>query len=136
MVRLIATAGLLALAGLTAAHAEDKKAAAPSGTWVRENSGHELTFAFAKDSLTLKVIRDVNGADVTAKYAVADGVVKATVTKVDEIGTFPGKPPVGFEFAFKWAAKGDAATLADLAAPGFEEVKAIVEGEYARKKAK
>ena len=75
-----------------------------------------------------------NGFIATCKITVKDGVVKAKVTEVETKGTFPTTPKVGLEFSFKWKADGDKAELSDLSGDGVEDAKAIVEGEYKKKK--
>lgn len=123
------------------AAAEDKKdapAAVPSGTWSRESSGAEITFAFSgKDAVTVTAAVGENGLEMKGTFAVdKKGVVKVTITEAKELGNFPTKPPKGFEFAFKWAVKGDVATLDDLTGDKIEDAKSIVEGEYTRVKPK
>jgi hypothetical protein len=81
------------------------------------------------------VLAGDNGFVATAKITTdKDGVVKATVTEVEEKGNFPMKPKVGLEFSFKWKANGDKAELSDLTGDDVEDAKSIVEGEYKKKK--
>lgn len=128
-------AGGCALALVVASAAAQEKAAL-TGTWTREANGLDLKFAFAKDgTFKLSAFGGDNGVIVTCKYTVEkDGTVKATISKVEEKGNFPARPQEGLEFSFKWKVKGDTATLDDLKGKDLDDAKAIVEGEYARKK--
>jgi hypothetical protein len=127
----------LGLVLVTPAATEDKKEA-PAGTWTRESSGAEITFAFTgKDAVTVTVAAGENGLVAKGTFAVdKKGAVKVTITEVKELGNFPAKPPKGFEFGFKWTVKGDVATLDDLTGDKIEDAKSIVEGEYTRVKPK
>ncbi len=51
-------------------------------------------------------------------------------------GDFKAAPKEGLEFTFKWKVKGDTAMLDDFTAEGLESAKPVIEGEYAKKKAK
>lgn len=143
MVRLFA-ATLFALAAVAAsAPADDKKddkdKPALSGTWTREAGGLDIKFEFLKDKkdvVKVSAMAGDNGVVVTAKYEVKDGRVKLTVTDAEEKGEFPNVPKKGMELSFKWSVKGDTATLDDLEGEGLDEAKPVLEGEYARKKAK
>lgn len=134
MLRLFAGTLVVALAAGPAA-ADDKDKVTLSGTWTREANGLDLKFAFSKETFKFAVFGGENGVTITCKYAVEkDGTVKATVTKVEEKGNFPSKPPDGLEFSFQWKVKDGTASLDDLKGPDLAEAKAIVEGEYAKKK--
>ena len=141
MVRLIPTfafaAVLVAPAGTTAQESKDKKAG-PTGTWVRAVDGCDLKVDFTGGKGTFKasISKGVDGCYTVCKYEIKDGVVKAEVTKVEEKGSFPNPPPVGFEFSFKWAVKGDTAELSDLTGNFAEPAKALIRGEYTRVKDK
>jgi hypothetical protein len=135
MFRLLA--GGFALALLVApATADDKKEEKPAvTTWLRESSGVDLKLEFGKDTLKGYVFTGENGFIATGKMKIdKDGVAKVTITEVEEKGSFPNKPKVGLEFSFKWKVKGDTAELSDLKGDGIEDAKAIVEGEYKKKK--
>jgi hypothetical protein len=149
MFRMLTGAAVLVLVVLSGASADDKKAddkdkPALSGTWTRESGGLDMKYEFvSKDMLKISVFGGENGAIVTAKYTVdKDGVVKIKVTEVEEKGNFPGKPPKGVEFSFKWKVKGDTATLDDFMGIGDDAKKIaeaaapLIEGEYVRKKDK
>lgn len=128
---------LVASAGSAGQEKTDKKAAGPTGVWAREAGGLDMKFDFtAKESFKFIAVTGDNGIVATCKYKVKDGVVSAEVTAVDEKGSFPNKPPVGFEFSFKWLAKADTAELSDLTGDGVDNVKSVVEGEYQRVKGK
>jgi hypothetical protein len=130
---------LVASAGPAAGDDKADKKSALSGVWTREAGGLDLKFDFTdakKGTFKLTAVGGENGVVLTCKYAVKSGAVKAAVTAVDEKGTFPNKPPVGFEFAFKWAAKGDTAELSELTGENIDNVKPVVEGEYKRAKGK
>lgn len=116
---------------------DDKEKPALAGIWVREASGHDLKIEFAgKDTVKISAFAEANGAIVTSKYAMKDGLVKAKVTKVEVKGEFKGAPKEGLEFSFKWKVKGDTATLDDFDAAGLEAAKPVLEGEYAKQKGK
>lgn len=142
MLRLLpafAFAAALVAAGGSAAQdtKKEKKAAGPSGVWTREAGGFDLKFDFtAKDTLKLGVSKGDDGVTVTCKTTVKDGAVKAEIIKVAKKGEFPMVPPVGFEFGFKWAAKGDTAELSDLTGDNLDGVRPILEGEYNKAEAK
>jgi hypothetical protein len=132
---------LLTLAGDPAAaddKTDDKAKPAPAGVWVREASGFDVTVEFVgKDGVSVSAMHDGNGVTAVCKYTAGkDGVVKAKITDVKVKGEFPNKPPVGLEFSFKWAVKGDTATLDDLTGKELENAKPVLEGEYDRKKEK
>ncbi|MFO0805348.1 MAG: hypothetical protein U0791_19765 [Gemmataceae bacterium] len=134
--RMLGSILTLVLCGFAAAEDKDNPAA-PAGAWVREASGFDLKIEFTgKDVLKLSAMADANGAIVTSKYAVKDGVVKAKITKVEVKGEFKAAPKEGVEFRFKWKVKGDTATLDDFEGDGLEHAKPVLEGEYAKKKAK
>jgi hypothetical protein len=113
--------------------ADDKKAETKTlkGTWVREAEGIKITFAFKKDTYTATVAAGDNSVKVTCKYTIdKDGVVKSTVTDVEEKGEFPSKPPKGLEMSFKFTVDGKKAKLDDLKGEGTDAAKPAVEGEY------
>ncbi|MDB5312474.1 MAG: hypothetical protein JWO38_6676 [Gemmataceae bacterium] len=123
------------------APAEDKKdkdKPALSGTWTREANGLDLKFEFVgKETVKIFAFHDDNGVIATCKYtADKDGLVKAKITDVEVKGEFKNKPAKGAEFSFKWAVKGDTATLDDLKGDDLEHAKPVLEGEYAKKKDK
>lgn len=125
------TVVLVASAGSAAQDTKKEKKGALSGVWTREAGGFDLKFDFSgKDSFKLTVYKGTDGIVATCKATVKDGVVKAEITKVDEAGNFPMKPPVGLAFGFKWAAKGDTAELSDLTGDNLDNAKPLVEGEY------
>lgn len=131
MVRLLAGGFVLALV-FGSAMAEDKPAVT---TWEREANGIDLKLDVSKDTLKIAAFNGENGVIATCKITVdKDGVVKAKVTDVEEKGNFPPKPKVGLEFTFKWKVEGNTATLSDLTGEGLDEAKAVVEGEYKKKK--
>lgn len=128
---LVASAGSVGQEGK--GKGKDKKAG-PTGVWVREAGGIEVKFDFTggKSPFKASVFKGDDGINLTCKYEIKGGVVKAEITVVEEKGNFPNPPPVGFEFSFKWAPKDDTAELSDLAADNIDNVKPIVEGEYNR----
>ncbi|QDU22005.1 hypothetical protein [Urbifossiella limnaea] len=131
---------LVAAGGSQAQDAKtDKKADGPAGVWTREAGGLELKFDFTDakaGSLKLTVMNGDNGVVAGCKVEVKGGVVTAQIKDVEEKGNFPNKPPVGFEFSFKWKAAGDTAELSDLQGDNIDNVKPVVEGEYKRVKGK
>lgn len=123
----------------SAASADDKDKTKLSGTWVREAEGVEIKITFPKggkaDEMKISVMNGANGVVVKAKYTVdKDGLVKGTLTDVEEKGDFPGKPPKGLEFSFKVTVDGKKAKVEDFKAENVEGAKAIMEGEYDQKK--
>lgn len=116
----------------------EKKNAAPAGVWVREAGGMEvkLDFSGGKGSLKASMSKGDDGVTATCRYEVKDGVLKGEVTGVEERGSFPNKPAVGFTFGFKWAAKGDTAELSDLTGDFADGARPLIEGEYTRAKGK
>ncbi len=130
---LVASAGSVAQNGK-----KDKKATGPTGVWTREAGGLEVKFDFTggKSPFKATVLKGDDGFTATCKYDVKDGVVKAEIAAVEEKGSFPNLPPVGFEFGFKWKSDGDTAELSDLTGDDVENVKPLVEGEYKRVKGK
>jgi hypothetical protein len=135
MVRLLAGGLLLALL-IGPVAADDKKDSKEKYvSWEREANGFDLKFDFGKDKLKLNVFNGENGVIVTCKMSMdKNGLVKATVTEVEEKGNFPQKPKIGLEFSFKWKVEGDTGTLSDLMGEGVEEAKPLAEGEYKKKK--
>jgi hypothetical protein len=129
---------LVATGGSAAQDAKTEKKAGPSGKWVREAGGLELKIDFTggKGSFKASMFKGDDGVFTTCTYAFKDGVVKAEVATVEEKGNFPNRPPVGFAFGFKWAAKGDAAELSDLTGDFADGAKGVIEGEWTRVKAK
>jgi len=135
MLRFLAAGFALALIVHPAA-AQDKKKDKPAATaWVREANGIDLKFEFGKNTVTVTAFHGEDGAIMKCKTKTdKDGVIQATVTDVTEKGSFPPTPKKGFEFSFKWKVDGDTATLSDFKWEGLDEAKAIVEGEYKKKK--
>jgi hypothetical protein len=125
---------LLASSGTsTAQDKKDPKQKPP--VWTREAEGIELTLEVGKDTLTLSAFRGDDGVTITCKTTTdKDGTIKATVTEVVEKGSFPAKPPKGFEFSFKWKVKDDTGTLSDLMGDGLDGARGVLEGEYTKKK--
>jgi len=117
---------------------DDKKDQPLKGAWVKElDQGGKLTFDFkTKDQLIVTADLGDNGCTLTCKYeADKDGKFKAKVTESKEKGDFPNKPPVGYEFKGTLKVDGDTAKLTDFDAENADQVRAIVEGEYKKKKA-
>lgn len=133
MLRLFA--GGFALALLLGAAAADDKKDDKAVSWERESNGIDLKLDVSKDKLVINVFQGDNGVIATCKMKVGkDGLVEAAITKVEEKGNFPAKPKVGLEFSFKWKVSGDTATLSDLKGEGLDEARAVVEGDYKKKK--
>ena len=134
MFRLLAGGFALALLVGSVA-AQDNKDKPAITTWERESNGFDLKFEFGKDTLKVTAMNGENGAIMNCKTTTdKEGVVKATVTEATEKGSFPPTPKKGFEFSFKWKEDGDKAKLSDFKWEGLDEAKAIVEGEYKKKK--
>ncbi|HET6572390.1 MAG TPA: hypothetical protein VFG68_02220 [Fimbriiglobus sp.] len=138
MTRLCAAVAAALALGLTAP-ADDKKDDKDQplkGAWVKDVEGTELKFDFkTKTELIVSVTAGDNGCTLTCKYeAGKDGKFKATVTESKEKGDFPGKPAVGYEFKGVFKIDKDTAKFTDFEADNADQVRAIVEGEYKRKK--
>jgi hypothetical protein len=136
MSRLLACGFALTLL-LGSATAEDKRDSKEEKlvAWERESNGIDLKLEFGKEILKVNVFSGENGVIVTCKATIdKNGMVKATVTEVEEKGNFPSKPKTGLEFSFTWKVEGNTGTLSDLKGEGVEEAKAIAEGEYKKKK--
>ena len=113
--------------------ANDKKATGPSGAWVKDADGGELTFDFqSATKMVVSVEAGGNKFSGTCKLeAEKDGVLKATIT--ESTGDLPNKPDKGFSFKFKFKIDGDKATISDFESD-HEGAKAVVEGDYKKKK--
>ena len=134
LLRLLAAGFALGLIA-TAAPAEDKKDNPATTTWLREVNGIDLKFELGKDTMKASVFQAENGFVANCKITRdKDGTIKVKVTDVEEKGSFPAKPKVGFEFSFKLIEKGDAAELSDLKGENLEDAKPVIEGEYKKKK--
>lgn len=124
---------LLVLAAGVALAEEKKDTPKLSGTWAKDADGTEIKFKFEAKTVTVSAANGDNGMTATADYTVdKDGVVKAKVTKVEEKGSFPAKPAVGFEFSMKVTVKDKKATVSDFKSE-HEGAKAAIEGEYEKK---
>lgn len=138
MARLLAAA-VAVLFGLTAA-ADDKpkKDDVPfKGTWVKESDGFVIAFTFATKTEG-KCEVEAGGAKLTltTKHELKDDKVSAEVTKVEEKGDFPAKVPVGYKMKFTLKkGDGDTIKISDYEAENADEARAVVEGEYKKKKA-
>lgn len=138
MARLL-TAAVVVLFGLTAA-ADDKpkKDTVPfKGTWVKESDGFVIAFTFKSKTEGMCEV-EAGGAKLilTTKYELTDGKVSAEVTKVEEKGEFPAKVPVGYKMKYTIKkGEGDTIKISDYEADNADEARAVVEGEYKKKKA-
>jgi len=132
MIRLVITALVLGALTATSSIAADAK---PTGKWSHTAGGFEIVLDFAKDSVIMTVDNSGNSITATCTSTVEDdGTVKLKITKVEEKGSFPEKPPVGLQISFVWKADGKTATLKDFKGDNIDEAKNIVEGEYTLKK--
>jgi hypothetical protein len=130
---------LVAAAASAAQDAKKEKKAGLSGVWTREAGGFELKFDFTdakKGTFKAHVASGADGIVATCKFEVRDGAVKAEVTAVEEKGNFQSKPPVGYEFGFKWEPKGGTAELSELKGENVDNIKPVIEGQWTRVKAK
>jgi hypothetical protein len=128
---------LVAAGGSAAQDTKKEKKAGPSGVWAREAGGLELKFDFTdakKGTFKAHVGSGADGIVATCKFEVRDGAVKAEVTGVEEKGNFQSKPPVGYEFGFKWQPKGGTAELSELTGDNVDNIKPVIEGEWTRVK--
>lgn len=139
MPRLFAAFAAVIALTVTAPADDKKKDDFPlKGTWVREAEGLEITFKF-KSKTELEVSAEGGGAGVTliCKYELDGDKVKAKTTEVKEKGDFPAKPSVGFEFKCVFKVDKDdkgTAKLTEFDADNADQAKAVVEGDYKKKK--
>jgi RNA polymerase sigma factor (sigma-70 family) len=134
------------LLGIEPAHAraavpDDKKGDKPSpaGVWVKK--GGELRIEFAdKGVLNIAPHGDGDVILIVCEYAAdKDGRVKVKVTgfegKAEAKKAVMEKLPVGTAFSFKWAAKGDTATLDDVKGDKgtADLLKSHLEAEFSKK---
>jgi hypothetical protein len=114
--------------------ADDKKADAPTGVWVKKtDEGLTLQLDFTKkDTLVVTAtVEDKTLTMTTALTAGKDGKWTAKLTKTETKGDFPFTPTDKYEFSFKVKVEKDKATLSDYSANEHEEeAKGVVEGEY------
>jgi RNA polymerase sigma factor (sigma-70 family) len=117
---------------------KDKKAAAPSGTWVRKEGELKIEFV-DKEALKLYPHGENEVIVISCEYSVAkDGRVKAKITdlagKKDATEKAKERVPVGTEFSFRWEVKEGVATASDLKGDKADGLKSHLEGDYAEKK--
>lgn len=130
------SAAAIVVAVAFSATAEDKKEAPElKGAWTKTVEGAELTFKFAaKDKLIVVVEADGKSCTLICKLSTdKDGKHSAEVTEVTN-KDFPDPPAKGYKFAFKFKVEKDTAKLSDFEADNADQVKAIVEGDYKKKK--
>lgn len=133
--RYLAVAAVVVAAAFAATAEDKKEAPALKGSWSKTVEGGELTFKFAaKDKLVVVVEHDGKSCTLTCESSVdKDGKISAKVTEVTN-KDFPSPPEKGYKFSFKFKVDKDAAKLTDFEAANADEVKAIVEGDYKKKK--
>jgi hypothetical protein len=128
--------GALALAALPAWADDKKEAKAPTGTWAKKDGELRLEFA-DKEALRIRPHGAKVEFAIVCSYTFKDGVAKAKITdlegKAEILENARGHLPKGREFSFKWTAKDDAATLANLKGEDTDTLKSHLEGEYAKK---
>jgi hypothetical protein len=135
--RALLACGVLTLTGLLAI-ADDKKPAAPTGTWTMKDGETQIEFA---DKGVLKILPHGDKFDFALVCEITvgkDGAVKAKITDLEGKEEIKAKVkdrlPVGSAFTFKWTATGDAGTLADVEGKEIEAFKSKLEGSYEKKK--
>jgi hypothetical protein len=128
MVRTCAVGLLLAVS----VQAADEPKRAPT-TWVRTAGDFELTFEVAATTGKYTIKFGDNRCVVTSKLAFDGDAVTCEVIDVEVKGELPASPKKGDKLTFKWATKGDTATLTDLKGDNTDLVKTTVEGEYKKK---
>lgn len=120
--------------------AEEKKADAPTGVWVKKtDEGLTLQLDFTKKDVLVVTasVEDKKLVMTTALTAGKDGKWTAKLTKSETKGDFPFMPSDKYEFGFKVKVGKDKATLSDYSANEHEEeAKGVVEGEYKKKEDK
>jgi hypothetical protein len=137
--------GTAALVGVSAGAArpvaaDDKDAPTLTGIWVKKDAELKIDFS-TKGVMKVYPHGENEVLVVVCDYACdKDGLVKAKITgfegKAEAKKMAAEKLPVGTEFRFKWKAKDDTATLADLKddKDKVEILKNHLEGEYGQKK--
>ncbi len=120
--------------------AEEKKADAPTGVWMKKtDEGLTLQLDFTKKDVLVVTasVEDKKLIMTTALTAGKDGKWTAKLTKAETKGDFPFTPTDKYEFSFKVKVEKDKATLSDYSANEHEEeAKGVVEGEYKKKEDK
>jgi major membrane immunogen (membrane-anchored lipoprotein) len=135
MVRYCAAFLTAAVLGFVATAEDDKKDPPIKGAWVK-SEGESVSLDFkAKDKLIVTVTVGDSKVVATCTCEVdKDGLVKATIKEVG--GDAPEKPPVGYEFKFKFKVDKEKKTakLSDFEGENADGARAIMEGEYKPKK--
>lgn len=110
--------------------AQDKTAAKPLGTWVKDLGDAKVTFQLKADALHCIIAGGGITLTIDADYGVAkDGVIFGRISRVDRQGTDVG-PTVGELFSFKYAVKKDVMTISDLKGASAGEARTLIEGDY------
>ena len=121
---------------VSAEEKKDDKPQALSGTWVKKDG--ELRVTFEKAELKISPHGKDDLILILCAYTVKDGSVKAKITgfegKAEAKKAIAEKLPVGTEFTFKWTAKNDAATVAEVKGEKVEMLASHLEGEFEAKK--
>jgi hypothetical protein len=135
MVRFCAALLAAAALGFAATADDDKKDPPIKGAW-QKAEGESVSLDFkSKDKLIVTVAVGDNKIVATCTYeADKDGLVKGTIKEV--AGDAPEKPPVGYEFKFKFKVDKEKKTakLSDFEGENADGARAIMEGEYKPKK--
>ena len=121
----------------TAAHAAEKVAKKPVGTWMREAGGNKLRFAIKAETLTISLTTAEGSVAVEAAYGVtSDGTLFGVLTKVEKNDLEKG-PKKGDLFSFDFDAGKSELTISNLKGTRVpEEGGRIVEGVYSLEKKK
>ncbi len=116
---------------------DDKEKTSLSGSWEKKDAEPKLKFT-TEGELTIYPHGDSGNIQIECSYTVTkEGLVKAKVKSLggDEnvIEKVKNVVPVGMEFQFKWKVDGEAATLDEVDGKDTDQVKARLEGDYAKK---
>ncbi len=126
--------GLLVLAFVYPARAEDKAPKKPLGAWTKSSGDQKITFEFKPDAMLVTIAVGNETIKVDADYGVTkDGRVFGIVTKVMKPGE--GGPSEGDLFSFKYTAVDNKMTIEDLKGTRHSgEAEQLVHGEYEKEK--
>ena len=134
MLRSTAFAVALALVCAVPLSAGDTKAKKPLGTWTKTVGDIDVTFRFEADTLKCTLSGMGVVIDIDADYGISkDGHIFGRITKVERKGACIG-PKVGDLFVFRIQTKENTLTISNLGPSEDADAKAIIEGDYKKKK--
>jgi len=127
----LTTAALLAQPA--SAEEKDKEL---TGTFAKKASDLDLSFEFAKDKFTFKMVGpNGDGLEAEAKYTRDnDGRVTAELTNFKKLGNFNDEKEKGYKFSFKMKLEGKKLVVTDFEGEGIgQEQKDLLNGDYEKK---